>query len=121
MAVDGTSWMRGSSPLKGALLGLLLQHPGHGYDLALRLHRRLGPAWQIEAKGLYPMLAQLERGDERPSDPHGSGPFDVIDVEKQNEHPPARSARARVIRSSRNAELIAYVKPLKGFTLPTVS
>jgi DNA-binding PadR family transcriptional regulator len=61
MAVDETGWMRGSSPLKGALLGLLLQHPGHGYDLALRLHRRLGPAWQIEAKGLYPMLQQLER------------------------------------------------------------
>ena len=53
--------MRGSSPLKGALLGLLLQRPGHGYDLANRLHRRLGPAWQIEAKGLYPMLQQLER------------------------------------------------------------
>jgi DNA-binding PadR family transcriptional regulator len=53
--------MRGSSPLKGALLGLLVQHPGHGYDLAQRLHRRLGPAWQIEAKGLYPMLQQLER------------------------------------------------------------
>lgn len=61
MAVEGTGWMRGSSPLKGALLGLLLQHPGHGYDLALRLRRRLGPAWQIEAKGLYPMLQQLER------------------------------------------------------------
>jgi len=53
--------MRGSSPLKGALLGLLLQRPGHGYDLANRLDRRLGPAWQIEAKGLYPMLQQLER------------------------------------------------------------
>jgi DNA-binding PadR family transcriptional regulator len=47
--------------LKGALLGLLLQRPGHGYDLANRLNRRLGPAWQIEAKGLYPMLQQLER------------------------------------------------------------
>jgi DNA-binding PadR family transcriptional regulator len=53
--------MRGSSPLKGALLGLLLQRPGHGYDLANRLNRRLGPVWQIEAKGLYPMLQQLER------------------------------------------------------------
>lgn len=61
MNAGDTSWMRGSSPLKGALLGLLVQHPGHGYDLALRLHRRLGPAWQIEAKGLYPMLQQLER------------------------------------------------------------
>lgn len=61
MAVRDASWMRGSSPLKGALLGLVLQHPGHGYDLANRLNRRLGPAWQIEAKGLYPMLQQLER------------------------------------------------------------
>jgi DNA-binding PadR family transcriptional regulator len=61
MNAGDTGWMRGSSPLKGALLGLLVQHPGHGYDLALRLHRRLGPAWQIEAKGLYPMLQQLER------------------------------------------------------------
>jgi DNA-binding PadR family transcriptional regulator len=47
--------------VKGALLGLVLQRPGHGYDLANRLNRRLGPAWQIEAKGLYPMLQQLER------------------------------------------------------------
>jgi DNA-binding PadR family transcriptional regulator len=61
MAVGDASWMRGSSPLKGALLGLILQSPGHGYDLANRLNRRLGPAWQIEAKGLYPMLQQLER------------------------------------------------------------
>lgn len=61
MAVGDASWMRGSSPLKGALLGLILQNPGHGYDLANRLDRRLGPSWQIEAKGLYPMLQQLER------------------------------------------------------------
>jgi DNA-binding PadR family transcriptional regulator len=53
--------MRGSSPLKGALLGLVLQRPGHGYDLANRLGRRLGPAWQIEAKSIYPMLQQLQR------------------------------------------------------------
>lgn len=61
MTTRDPGWMRGSSPLKGALLGLLLQRPGHGYDLANRLSRRLGPAWQIEAKGLYPMLQQLER------------------------------------------------------------
>ncbi len=61
MTTRDPGWMRGSSPLKGALLGLLLQSPGHGYDLANRLNRRLGPAWQIEAKGLYPMLQQLER------------------------------------------------------------
>src|ERR1700686_1795284 len=61
MPVRDANWMRGSSPLKGALLGLVLQRPGHGYDLANRLIRRLGPAWQIKAKGLYPMLQQPER------------------------------------------------------------
>ncbi len=59
--VANRDWMRGSSPLKGALLGLVMQRPGHGYDLANRLDRRLGPAWQITAKDLYRMLEQLER------------------------------------------------------------
>lgn len=61
VGIVNRDWMRGSSPLKGALLGLLLQRPGHGYDLANRLDRRLGPAWQITAKDLYRMLEQLER------------------------------------------------------------
>jgi DNA-binding PadR family transcriptional regulator len=53
-------WMRGSSPLKGALLGLVLERPGHGYDLGSRLSARLGPAWAIDPKRLYRMLDQLE-------------------------------------------------------------
>ena len=61
MGATETSWMRGSSPLKGALLGLILERPGHGYDLANRLDRRLGPAWRIDGKRLYPMLGQLEK------------------------------------------------------------
>jgi DNA-binding PadR family transcriptional regulator len=61
VSAGNRDWMRGSSPLKGALLGLVLQRPGHGYDLANRLDRRLGPAWQITAKDLYRMLEQLER------------------------------------------------------------
>ncbi len=54
-------WTRGSSELKGPLLALLLERPGHGYDLAGRLYKRLGSSWQIEPKELYPMLARLER------------------------------------------------------------
>lgn len=53
-------WMRGSSPLKGALLGLLVQAPGHGYDLGNRLERRLGPAWRIDVRTLYRQLEQLK-------------------------------------------------------------
>src|SRR5580698_9239159 len=59
-AVDRT-WMRGSSPLKGAILGLVLERPGHGYDLGARLGARLGPTWAIDPKRLYRMLDQLER------------------------------------------------------------
>jgi DNA-binding PadR family transcriptional regulator len=60
VAADRT-WMRGSSPLKGAILGLVLERPGHGYDLGARLGARLGPSWAIDPKRLYRMLDQLER------------------------------------------------------------
>jgi DNA-binding PadR family transcriptional regulator len=53
--------MRGSSPLKGAILGLVMERPGHGYDLGGRLGARLGPTWEIDPKRLYRMLDQLER------------------------------------------------------------
>jgi DNA-binding PadR family transcriptional regulator len=59
-AVDRT-WMRGSSPLKGAILGLVLERPGHGYDLGGRLGARLGPTWAIDPKRLYRLIDQLER------------------------------------------------------------
>lgn len=60
-AVD-RSWMRGS-PLKGVLLGLVseLERPAHAYVLATMMARRLGPAWQVDRKGVYQMLEQLER------------------------------------------------------------
>jgi DNA-binding PadR family transcriptional regulator len=60
-AAADRAWMRGSSPLKGAILGLVLERPGHGYDLGGRLGARLGPAWGIDPKRLYRMLDQLER------------------------------------------------------------
>jgi DNA-binding PadR family transcriptional regulator len=53
--------MRASSPLKGAVLGLLIERPSYGYELANRLSARLGPAWQIAPKSIYPLLDQLER------------------------------------------------------------
>jgi DNA-binding PadR family transcriptional regulator len=53
--------MRGSSaPLRGALLGLLLQHPGHGGDLVGRLKRRLGETWRIDVTDVYRLLKRLE-------------------------------------------------------------
>ncbi len=54
-------WMRGSSELKGPLLALLLERPGHTYDLAGRLYQRLGSPWRVDAKELYPMLQRFEK------------------------------------------------------------
>lgn len=50
------------SPLKGALLALLLEldEPTHGYKLAPLLAERLEPAEQIEIQAVYRMLKDLE-------------------------------------------------------------
>ena len=65
-------WMRGSSTsVRGALLGLLLERPGHGGDLANRLSVRLGEAWRFDPNDVYRLLDQLEdeglaRSEEQP-------------------------------------------------------
>jgi DNA-binding PadR family transcriptional regulator len=61
-SAEKTSWMRGpSTPLRGALLGLLLERPGHGGDLANRLAARLGETWRVDTNDVYRLLEQLER------------------------------------------------------------
>ena len=47
--------------LRGATLALIIERGGHGYELAHRLSRRLGPTWQIDPKQIYPILDQFER------------------------------------------------------------
>ncbi len=56
--------MRGS-PLKGALLALLLEldEPAHPWKLATLLERRLGPASGIDPEAVYKMLPVLARDD----------------------------------------------------------
>jgi DNA-binding PadR family transcriptional regulator len=51
----------GSAPLRGALLGLLLERPGHGGELANRLVTRLGDTWRIDSNDVYRLLDQLEK------------------------------------------------------------
>jgi DNA-binding PadR family transcriptional regulator len=42
------------------LLGLLLERPGHGGDLANRLLARLGETWRMDAGDIYRLLTGLE-------------------------------------------------------------
>ncbi|MHB1538623.1 MAG: PadR family transcriptional regulator [Solirubrobacteraceae bacterium] len=54
--------MKGAStPLRGALLGLVLERPGHGGELAHRLRIRLGESWRVDGNDVYRLLEGLER------------------------------------------------------------
>lgn len=46
--------------IKHAVLGLLVERPGYGYDLIQRLNERVGPAWQLNPSVVYTALDQLE-------------------------------------------------------------
>ncbi len=61
-------------PVKHAVLALVTERHGYGYDLAQRLHERVGPGWQLNASAVYPALDQLERaGHVTPVTQRGAG------------------------------------------------
>jgi DNA-binding PadR family transcriptional regulator len=49
------------SVAKCVVLGLLAERPGYPYELARRLERRIGPAWQVNDGHLYLAVADLEK------------------------------------------------------------
>lgn len=42
------------------VLGVLVESPGHGYDLNQKLNRRLGDIWRLGPSHIYAVLAGLE-------------------------------------------------------------
>lgn len=54
-------WIRGrSTHLRGALLGLVLERPSHGGELANRLRTRLGDTWRVDSNDVYRLLQNLQ-------------------------------------------------------------
>lgn len=54
-------WIRGrSTHVRGALLGLVIERPSHGGELANRLSVRFGESWRIDANDVYRLLKNLE-------------------------------------------------------------
>jgi DNA-binding PadR family transcriptional regulator len=47
--------------MRGVLLGLVLERPGHGADLANRMLTRLGETWRVDTNDAYRLLERLER------------------------------------------------------------
>jgi DNA-binding PadR family transcriptional regulator len=48
--------------LKHAVLALIVERRGYGYELVQRFEERVGPGWQLNPSAVYPALDQLERG-----------------------------------------------------------
>lgn len=48
--------------LKHAVLALVAERRGYGYELVHRFEERVGPGWQLNPSAVYPALDQLERG-----------------------------------------------------------
>lgn len=60
--------------VKYAVLGLLAQRRGYGYDLVQRFEEQVGPAWQLNAGAIYVALDKLEQeGLVRPIDSGADG------------------------------------------------
>jgi DNA-binding PadR family transcriptional regulator len=62
-----------------ALLGLLMSHPKHGYELYQDFSRELGCVWEIGQSQLYAQLKQLERAE-----------LVTVQVEPQPNRPPRK-------------------------------
>lgn len=78
--------------MRGALLGLVLERPGHGGDLASRLKARLGESWPVHGNDVYRLLEGLEAEGllARRTEPRRAGRHGTREVY----HPTALSARA---------------------------
>jgi DNA-binding PadR family transcriptional regulator len=63
MADQGTSKgtkLGGKSPIRVAVLAALIEAPAHGWDVARRANLRMGSAWRVDPKHIYPYLERLE-------------------------------------------------------------
>jgi DNA-binding PadR family transcriptional regulator len=63
-ASSGKPLLRGlmagpTGSVRAVLLGLVLERPGYGYELANRLVDRLGETWQLAQKDVYRLLDEL--------------------------------------------------------------
>lgn len=47
--------------LKHAVLALIVERRGYGYELVQRFETRVGPGWRLNPSAVYPALDQLER------------------------------------------------------------
>lgn len=118
------------SPLRAAVVAVLLEGPGYGYEIANRLKMRLGPSWRIYAKHLYPLLKELEqaelvRSEETPGNPEARRRASKNDRTVYFPTPAALAARdgwmeAPVLMTLVRADIQAHLAFAREGEAPTV-
>lgn len=77
----GREGRRQRGDIRTALLALLAEEPGHGYDLIGRLDERSGGAWRPSPGSVYPTLQLLEdEGFARSVERDGKKVYEVTDA-----------------------------------------
>jgi len=70
--------------VRTALLALLTEAPGHGYELMQRLEAQSGGAWRPSPGSIYPTLQQLEdEGLVRSTERDGKRTFEITDAGRE--------------------------------------
>jgi DNA-binding PadR family transcriptional regulator len=80
----GPRWQRGERRRRGdirtALLAVLAEDPGHGYELIQRVEDKSGGAWRPSPGSVYPTLQLLEdEGLVRATDREGKRVYEITD------------------------------------------
>ena len=67
--------------IRTALLAVLVEEPGHGYDVMQKLEDKTGGAWRPSPGSVYPTLQLLEdEGLVRSSERDGKRVFEITDA-----------------------------------------
>lgn len=81
---DGPPWGRGRTrrgDIRTALLVMLSEGPGHGYELIQRLEERTGGRWRPSPGSVYPTLQMLEdEGLASAADQDGKRVYSITDA-----------------------------------------
>jgi DNA-binding PadR family transcriptional regulator len=71
--------------IRTALLAVLAEGPGHGYDVMQKLEDKTGGAWRPSPGSVYPTLAQLEdEGLIKSVEAEGSRRFEITDAGREH-------------------------------------
>ena len=88
--------------IRTAVLAILAEEPGHGYDVIQRLEEKTAGAWRPSPGSVYPTLQLLEdEGLVRSVERDGKRVFEITDQGRARSDPTHRSRRRNSVGDRR--------------------